>query len=233
MIAMRSPGGRLPLLAACCAFAVAAGSARADGLDAERFAPAVGTEASFSFEHPAVPFHLGWGLGLFFDLARDPVVERQENDVLSPPLERAASLDLLGSMGFFGWSELGVHLPLQVVYTGDDYAAGGAMLSADTGVGDLRLVPKVVLLRRGSAARHFLLGFALPVTLPTGDAEALRGAGGTTLEPRLTMALHGERLGFGASAGYRWRSTHPAGLAWGDEIALGGMVQYALVPDEL
>ena len=232
MGAMRHPGGWLPLAAACFALA-ASDAASADGLDAERFAPAVGTEPSFSFEHPGVPFHLGWGLGLFFDYAGDPVVERQDGEVLSRPLEKAATLDLVGSVGLFGWSELGVHLPVQLVYSGDDYAVGGTVLSADGGVGDLRLVPKVVLLRRGDAARHTLVGFALPVTFPTGDEEALRGAGGVTVEPRLTMAIHGERLGFGASAGYRWRAEHPAGLPYGDEIALGLMGSYAIVPDSL
>jgi outer membrane protein OmpA-like peptidoglycan-associated protein len=230
---MGSPGGWLPLSAAWCVVAIAAGSARADGLDAERFVPAVGTEASFSFEHPGVPFHLGWGLGLFFDLADDPVVERQDDEVLSRPLERAVSADLLASIGLFGWSEIGVHLPLQLVYDGDDYAAGGAMLSADGGVGDLRLVPKVVLLRTGSAARHFLLGLSMPLTFPTGDGEALRGADGVTAEPRLGLAMHGERLGFGASIGYRWRNEHPVGLPYGDEIALGLMASYAILPESL
>jgi len=230
MIDMGSRGVWLRLCAASCAVSIA-GSARADGLDAERFAPAVGTEASFSFEHPAVPFHLGWGLGLFFDLADDPVVEEQGDEVLSRPLDTAASIDLLGSVGLFGWSELGVHLPLQVVYNGDDYAQGGAMLAADGGVGDLRLVPKAMLLRSGSVERHFLLGFAVPVTLPTGDDEALRGAGGVTVEPRLTMATHGERLGFGASVGYRWRSQHPVGLPYGDELTLGLMASYDIAPD--
>jgi outer membrane protein OmpA-like peptidoglycan-associated protein len=236
---MRHPGGWQPPRAGCCAIAIAvviavmSGPARADGLDAERFAPAVGTEASFSFEHPGVPYHLGWGLGVFFDLADEPVVEREGDEVLSRPLERAASIDLLASVGLFGWAELGVHLPLQVVYDGDDYAAGGTMLSADGGVGDLRIVPKVVLLRSGSAASHVLVGFSVPTTLPTGDDEALRGAGGVTAEPRLTAALHGERLGFGVAAGYRWRAEHPVGLPYGDEIALGVMASFALVPDSL
>ncbi|HTE50937.1 MAG TPA: OmpA family protein [Kofleriaceae bacterium] len=228
-----SRGNWLPALAACCALASAVRSARADGLDGERFAPAVGTEASFSFEHPTVPFHLGWGLGLFFGAADDPVVERQDGEVLSRPLDTAASIDLLGSVGLFGWAELGVALPLRVVYEGDEIAQGGAMLAADTGVGDLRLVPKALLVRTGDAARHFLFGVAVPVTLPTGDDEALRGAGGVTVEPRLTAALYGERLGLGGSIGYRWRSQHPVGLPYADEITLAAMASYAIVPDAL
>ncbi len=219
---------KLPVRAACCALLCASRVASGQGLDAERFAPAVGTEAGFSFEHPSVPFHLGWGLGLFFDVADDPVVERAGDDVLSRPLDTAASIDLVGSLGLFGWSELGVHLPLQMIYDGDDYAAGGAMLSPETGVGDLRLVPKFLLVRSGSAERHFLLGFSLPVSLPTGDEAALRGAGGATVEPRLSLAIHGETLGLGLAAGYRWRDEHPVGLPYGDEIALSAMGSLAI-----
>jgi OOP family OmpA-OmpF porin len=224
--------GLWPAAAISLAF-IDPGLARADGLDGERFAPAIGTEASFSFEHPTVPFHLGWGLGLFFGMADDAVVERQDGEVLSRPLDTAASVDLLGSVGLFGWAELGVHLPLRVIYRGDDYAQAGAMLSADTGVGDVRLMPKAVLVRTGDALRHFLLGLAVPVTLPTGDDEALRGAGGATVEPRLMAGLYGERLGLGGSIGYRWRSQHPAGLPYADEIALALMASYAIVPDSL
>ncbi len=211
--------------------AVLAPDARADGLDAERFAPAVGTEASFSFEHPAVPFHLGWGLGLFLDGADDAVVERDAgDDVVSRPLDTAMSADLLATIGLFGWSELGVHLPVQLVYSGDDYADGGTMLSASGGIGDLRLVPKVALLRKGSRERHGLIGVALPVTLPTGSEEALRGAGGVTVEPRLMAAVHVGALGLGGSAGYRWRSQHPAGLPYADEVVLGLMAAYSITP---
>jgi OmpA-OmpF porin, OOP family len=209
---------------------LASGPAAADGLDAERFVPAVGTEPGFVFEHPVVPLHLGWGLGLFFDLADDPVVERDgDGDILSRPVDTAATLDLVGSIGLFGWAELGVHLPLQVVYAGDDYPG----LAASGGVGDLRLVPKVTLLRSGDAERHVLVGLALPLSLPTGDAEALRGAGGVTVGPRLMAALHTGRLGLGANLGVQWRAEKPAGLPWGHELGVALMASYALSPDQL
>jgi len=40
-------------------------AAVAQGLDAERFAPAISADGGFVLEQPTVPFHLGWGLGLF------------------------------------------------------------------------------------------------------------------------------------------------------------------------
>lgn len=227
-----APVRRLTLSILVCVLAGHGGRAWADGLDAERFTPATGATGGFALEHPSVPFHLGWGLGLFFDLADDPVVEKTEDgDVLRRPLDRAASLDLLGAIGLFGWAELGVHLPVQVWYEGDDYPTGGSNLSASEGVGDLRLVPKVALLRAGSAANHTLLSLAAPVTLPTGDDEALRGAGGVTVEPRLLLAFHLDRLGILLNAGYRWRAQHPPTLPWGDEITLGLGLSYDVSPD--
>jgi len=209
--------------------------AAADGLDGERFQPAVGTQRAFSVEHPETPFHLGWGLGAFFDVADDPVVERDQDtvDVVSRPLDTAASLDLMGTIGFFGWSELGVHLPLQVVYSGDQYNAGAVMLDPSGGLGDLRLVPKVLVLRTGSLENHFLLGLALPISLPTGDAEAIRGDDGVTIEPRLLAALHMGRIELGGNIGYRFRGQHPDGIPWADEIAMAFNAEVGLIEDSL
>ena len=68
------------------------GTAAGQGLDAERFTPATGAEGGFVNEHPSVPFHLGWSLGLFFNFADDQVVERDDNDnTLGKPVDTALS----------------------------------------------------------------------------------------------------------------------------------------------
>ena len=135
------------------------GTAAGQGLDAERFVPATGAEGGLVSEHPSTPFHLGWSLGLFLNFADDQVVERDQvtDDILSRPLDSALSADLVGSLGLFGWLELGLHLPVHLVYDGDPY--GG--LSAGAGVGDLRLVPKLAIVRSGTLEQHFMLGLAV------------------------------------------------------------------------
>ncbi len=203
----------------------AAAAADADGLDAERFTPAVGAEGGFASEHPAVPFHLGWSLGLFLHFADDQVVEVDANDVvIGKPLETGLTADLVASLGLLGRLELGLHLPLHLVYEGDPYGT----LDASAGLGDLRFVPKIALVRSGALDRHFLLGLALPVSFPTGDDDALRGAGGFTLGAQLLIAGHLGRVGLGANVGYRWRSRHPAGLPWGDGVTLGPWMSLGL-----
>ncbi len=203
-------------------------AASADGLDAERFVPAISAEGGFVQEHPSVPLHLGWSLGLFANVADDPVVERNRaGDVVRRPLDTAGSADLVGSVGLFGRLELGLHVPVRFLYEGDAVSSGGTTLSASGGLGDLRFVPKVVALRSGNLDRHFLLGFALPLSFPTGDETAFRGAGGVTVEPRLLFAAHLGRIGLGFDVGYKWRAEHPATLPYGDEIRLGPWATYS------
>ena len=189
-------------LIACAAIA------HADGLDGERFNPATSAEGGFVLEQPSVPFHLGWGLGLFLNVADDAVVERGGDMVVTRPLDTAGSADLLGSLGLFNRLELGLHLPVHFIYDGDSVMSGGTTLTASSGVGDLRLVPKVALLRTGDVESHYVLSLALPTSLPTGNEEALRGAGGLSLEPRLLFGAYFGRLGLVFNLGYKWRSEH-------------------------
>jgi outer membrane protein OmpA-like peptidoglycan-associated protein len=222
-------GTRVFATAAAVVCLLIASRASAQGLDGERFQPATGVAGGFELEHPAVPFHLGWGLGLFLNGADDPVVSQAANGaVLARPVSTAGTANLLGSIGLFGRVELGVDLPIHFIYEGDPYVTGGATLSASPGLGDLRFVPKVALVRTGSLERHVLLSLAMPIALPSGNDLAFRGDGGVSLQPELLFALHAGRLAFLLDGGYRYRSQHPATLAWGDEITFGGGLAYGL-----
>jgi outer membrane protein OmpA-like peptidoglycan-associated protein len=206
-------------------------AARAQGLDAERWVPAAGAAGGFTVERPIVPFHLGVGLGLFVHFADDPLIERDTDsgDIASRPIDDALSAELMASLGLFDFAELAVHAPVRLVYSGD----ADAPFEGGAGIGDVRVVPRVTVWRGGSAARHAALGLMLPVSIPTGDETELRGAGGVTVEPRAMVLLQGESLGLIANVGYRWRAEHPDGLPWGDELAFGLAVTYALAPDAL
>jgi outer membrane protein OmpA-like peptidoglycan-associated protein len=224
-------GRHAPWLAAVV-LSASAGPAAAQGFDAERFVPAVGGESQFTVEHPATLFHLGYALGLFVDLADDPVIERDTatGEIVSRPLDLSLSTNLVASLGLFDRAELGLHLPVHLIYSGDDFAGGGVNLSASGGLGDLRFVPKLTLWGGGDAEQHALLGVALPLSFPTGDDVAMRGSGGFSVEPRLLFAAHFGALGLAANLGYRWRSEHPPALPIGDEVALGLAGSYALAP---
>jgi len=196
-------------------------AAAAQGFDAERFAPAISADGGFVLEQPTVPFHLGWGLGLFLNYANNELVVRDTaGNVASRPIETALTTDLVGSIGLFGRLELGVHLPVHLIYDGDPYGT----LSATGGIGDLRFLAKVALVRAGSLDRHVVLSLAMPISVPTGDALAFRGADGVTLTPELLFGAYLGPVGLGFDLGYRYRATHPANLPIGNEVTLGPWV---------
>jgi outer membrane protein OmpA-like peptidoglycan-associated protein len=120
-------------------------------------------------------------------------------------VDHALSADLLGSLGLFDWLELAVGLPVRLVYRGDPATVEGAALAADAGLGDLRLVPKASFGWNGDPSSGYVLGVALPLTAPTGKAQALRGAGGVTVEPRFLALVYGPRWILDGSVGFRFR----------------------------
>lgn len=206
----------------------------AQGLDGERFVPAAGAAGGVVVERPFVPRHLGYGLGLFLNYADDAVVRRDRTTgaQIGTPLDSAVSADLLASLGLFDRAEIALALPLRLVYEGDASNVAGVPLDAGTGVGDVRVLPKLELTRSalGDAAVGHSLAVAVPVTFPTGRARALRGAGTLTIEPRLLFALFVERWLLAASGGFRFRDAE-GGLGPGHEITVGVGGTYALVPE--
>jgi outer membrane protein OmpA-like peptidoglycan-associated protein len=197
------------------------------GFDGERLAPATGAAGYVFVEQPVVPFHLGYGLGLFLHFADDAVVVRDAatGAVVGTPLERAASLDLLASIGLFNRLELGFGLPVRLSYAGDGSAAP---LVASRGIGDLRVAPKLMIAKGGNAAFWWALGAGVPVTFPTGDDLALRGSAGVTAEPRLMLGLYPGRLAVVANAGFLFRRNQS--FSPGDEVTFGLAATYTLKP---
>src|SRR5688572_10698859 len=175
--------------------------AQLHGFEGERLAPAAGAAGGLFVERPVVPFHLGYGFGLFLHLADDPVVVRQGGTMIGVPLDASVSSDLMASIGLFDRLELALHLPVRLYYEGD---ASAAPLVASRGLGDLRFVPKVSIVRGGDAAFGWVLGAAALVTFPTGDDLAFRGSAGFTVEPRVLFGLYPGRLAIVANAGLRF-----------------------------
>jgi OOP family OmpA-OmpF porin len=171
------------------------------GFEGERLAPAAGAAGGLFVERPVVPFHLGYGFGLFLHLADDPVVVRQGGTMIGVPLDASVSSDLMASIGLFDRLELALHLPVRLYYAGDTSAAP---LVASRGLGDLRFVAKVSIVRGGDAAFAWVLGAAALVTFPTGDDLAFRGSTGFTAEPRVLFGLYPGRLAIVANAGLRF-----------------------------
>jgi outer membrane protein OmpA-like peptidoglycan-associated protein len=179
----------------------------ADGFSGQRFVPAAGAAGGFMVERPVVPLHLGWGAGLFLNYSLNPVVvrDRATDEIVAHPLNHAMTFDLLGSIGLFDFMEVALHVPIHALYVGDDTIVDGQSLEAVGGIGDLRLDHKFAWWLGGSPALNFYLGFDLPITFPTGNEAAMRGAGGVTLEPRALFAMGAARWMAVANLGFRSR----------------------------
>jgi outer membrane protein OmpA-like peptidoglycan-associated protein len=208
---------------------VAGGRAGAEGLDGERFAPAAGAAGGLQVERPVVPAHLGYGVGLFLHLADDPALPGATS---GKPIDRAVSADLLASLGLFNRAELAVHLPVRLIYKGDSTRLDGTTVQAAAGLGDLRLVPKMSFGWFGDERGGFTFGLATPISLPTGEASALRGSGGPTVEPRLLAGVYGRRWFLSGSGGFRFRS-RDLPSAPGRELTFGLAATITALPDEL
>lgn len=175
---------RLPLGAWLLAVALALpGRAQSDDtsttLPIERYRPALGAGGLGTTEGGQVVAHLGWDAGLVLDYALNPLVLRDANGVaVAPIVAHRLGGHLLGSLGLFEYFSLGVDLPVTLLQLGGELpdGVGEAIGLADgittVGIGDLRLAPKVRLLREDKHAVSVAITPAL--TVPT--------AGGVNVE---------------------------------------------------
>ncbi len=215
-----------PALISVALLPATAGAADVSGFDGQRFAPAAGMAGGFAVERPFVGPHLAYGFGLFLSYADDAVVTRDTTDaVVGRPLDSALSFDLLGSLALFDLFEVGVDVPIHAIYEGDPLLIDGRLVDASTGIGDVRLVPK--LARTAGRSARYAIGFAIPITLPTASSEGLRGDGVVTAEPKLLLGLRGGRFGLTLNGGIRLR---PGRQPLGQEVTFGGAAQVALFP---
>ncbi|WP_224365097.1 OmpA family protein [Hyalangium versicolor] len=153
-------------------------------IDVQQFKPAPGKADVLGLHGPGVPGHLSWRAGLFLNYAHDPlvVVNSDNDDLLQHLVKNQLGFDLMGAVGLGKRFELGAALPLNLQHgefnesitsTGEQTWKGG--------LGDLRLVPKALLLDRDSVR----LALVAPVVLPTGGSKDLHGQKGVGVQPRV------------------------------------------------
>jgi outer membrane protein OmpA-like peptidoglycan-associated protein len=83
--------------------------------------------------------------------------------------------------------------------------------------------------RDGTPRFNWAIGMMVPITFPTGDATALRGTGGYSVDPRLLGSIGGKRWDLTLNFGYRWRSNDgPANLHGTGEITYGAAATVTL-----
>ncbi|MCI0570765.1 MAG: DUF3344 domain-containing protein [Myxococcaceae bacterium] len=201
-------------------------------IDVQQFKPGPGARDILAVQTPRVAEHLAWNVGLYVHYAQEPLRLTRPSDgsTVNRVVEGAATADLLGSVGLFGRLELGVALPVSLLTSEPAVGVDPAFPQGGTrvGVGDVRLVPKVELLRNASG---FDLGVAVPVVLPSGGASDFAGAQGVGVQPRLLGEWANDSLRLAVALGANLRSAQALrSLTVGHELAyaLGAEVPFRL-----
>ncbi|HXN83419.1 MAG TPA: OmpA family protein, partial [Myxococcales bacterium] len=185
--------GRLGAALAAALVAVGGGAARADGVNTsfsvDRFQPGAGAFDVLSVASPETAGALEWHGSAYASYARDPlrlIAVGQPNEVRL--LRNQSLLHLGASVGLWDRIEIGAVLPVAVFQNSDGAAMLGGPLAGGvpaSGAGDLRILPKIRLLRLGGLA----LGAAVPFSLPTGRSDAFLGGGSATATPTALAEL--------------------------------------------
>ncbi|MDP2341470.1 MAG: AgmX/PglI C-terminal domain-containing protein [Deltaproteobacteria bacterium] len=149
----------------------------------ERFRPALDRNGILDVESGGIGPHLSFDATLWTGYALNPLVlvTTDENGArrVDGLVAHRLGANVTGAVSVFGWIELGVDVPLVLVQARDAAAFESSLQAVDTGavgIGDLRLAPKLRLLRQRDAVVDVavipavVLPTAFPVHSYFGDA---------------------------------------------------------------
>jgi outer membrane protein OmpA-like peptidoglycan-associated protein len=189
---------------AALAVLLAAGTAAAEPQDfpVERMRATLDSDGIIAVESGTVPGHLRWSAGLWLGYSANPLVVRRTDtgERLGSLVERRAGGSLVASIGLASFAQLGLELPFAAYQDRGAEIPGATTRPLDAlagaGLGDLRIVPKIGLLR-SEGGSGFDLAVLAPVTLPTSGGQAYLGASALSFQPELaaTYRTGGWRIG--------------------------------------
>lgn len=206
LLALASPGRADDASFAVDRFPLDPGPHGILGVASARVSPSFGANLSLG---------LGWASGL---------LEVETASSTTGLVGSSFALTLAGAVSLRGRYELGAVLP--VAFGRDTQGFGALAAAPSSGVGDLRLVPKVAL----PEVAGFRLAAALPITLPTGGRDGFLGAGSVTVTPTGIAERDLGRLRLAGNLGLAIRPEREVGdLTVGPAIVLGAAAELPLV----
>ncbi|XXF76449.1 OmpA family protein [Myxococcaceae bacterium GXIMD 01537] len=202
-----------------------AGEARASevsqAIDVQQYKPGPGLSDILGVQGARVGKHMGTSVGASLNYATKPLnFMDPRTDVFQAALVKSQlGVDLFGSISLYERVELGLVLPLTIQSSdaAPQVHSSFAQGVSATGVGDLRVVPKVNLLNKESLA----LAVSVPVVLPSGGSDEFLGGSGVAVQPRL-LAEFGKGFRVAANIGVNFRREQELrNLHTGNELAFG------------
>lgn len=170
--------------------------------------------------------HLALFVGLSNYYANDLLVWQQNGNVIARPLQHRIASEVSFAIGLFKWVELGVALPVywRQIRNNFPLIPGGPSSGdiGETGLGDLRLRGKVMLVRR-EWAKGFGLSVDLEVGFPTGRDQQFMRHATVVFQPRVILDYrHSSGFVFALNAGFRVRGrSELLDLKVDDELRFG------------
>ena len=188
-----------------------AGRAHAQGFDVARFKPAPNQQDNYFTLHSTDTLPAGrWEAGLVIDYANEPLVliDRAGNRRVEL-VDDQLTANVLGAIGITDGLEVGLALPVLLAQDGESFSQPGVpdASSAGFGVGDVRLMGKLVLLQQDTqeSPGGFGLALALDLQLPTGADGEFQGEGFGVLPRAIVDYAFASGPKLSVQAGYRVR----------------------------
>jgi len=185
-----------------------------DEFGIERFRLSTDPSGVLDVDPAYIGDHLDYSAGASIGFAHDPLVIYDNTMAAVDPLvEQRLSTDLVGSLSL--WNRLQLGIGATIV----GYQSGTGGLTVDSlpkgGLGDFRLVPKVLLGAKG----RFVYAIVPTLTVPGGSAGGWLREAGVTFAPAVAVTGNFDRLRGDLNVGYRMRPrTKVAGLVSDDEL---------------
>jgi outer membrane protein OmpA-like peptidoglycan-associated protein len=235
--------GLLVLLSVLSATVAAAHDDHPRHYPAERFEPGVDKEAIINTAWAAVPDHLDWDVALTLNGSNDPIYTYvvtdlgDPNDRVQPLVQNRLAGHLTGAIALFNWIQIGAELPVLLFQNRDSSAAddGDAPLGS-FGLGDIRLYPKLSILREQDGNK-INIGVQVPISFPSGQFTDYFGETGVTFSPTVLVSKTVYGLRIGGNVGLRTRTQQNESFLdkTDNEILyrLGAGYQFDVVPEHM
>src|SRR5690554_1320474 len=204
-----SPNGRRRMLTGAvslvAAMAMSANVSAQENLefDAQTFRPAAGPYSIFTQDTSPVLQNLEATGAVILDYSSRPLVLERANGDDVALIDQQLAMHVVAGIGLFDFMQLDLGLP---VYFINESAVSNTDIQGGV-VGDLSLTPKVQILSRD--AMPIGLGVRANVTVPTGRASAMVGAGALSVAPALILDTQVANLVFTTNLGVRILEDNP------------------------
>ncbi len=235
---------RLAALVMSVVLALPAIASAQTGFDVQRLKPAPAQSVNYFGLHQARVLHGGgYEVGLHLNYADDLLVMHGADDErIASIVSNQLTMHLTGGVGIADRLEIGLDIPVILLQSGDELPGlpSADVSDAGAGLGDIRIVPKVLLFGPDAGESGPAMAFLLDTYLPTAGSEDYQGED-FRMEPRLAFdyALGGGSR-VGVNLGYLARAattienlevddTFTYGL--GADVALGDDDQFHIVPE--